>query len=60
MPQSPTATAIAEAVAELYLYADTEEARAARVLIHAFVDLDEIDRPAVHLKAESPACGQSH
>ncbi|MGH9207675.1 MAG: hypothetical protein ACRD1G_14160 [Acidimicrobiales bacterium] len=39
MTQSPTATAIADALDELDLYADTDEAQAARVLVRE-LDLD--------------------
>ena len=36
-------TAITEAIAELELYADTEEAEAARVLAHLLADSDDVD-----------------
>ena len=44
MNQSP---ALAEALVELELYDDTDEAEAGFALLAAF-DLDEIDVPAVH------------
>lgn len=42
------AAALAAALRELELYAETDEARAGRVLASLVLDLDEIAAPAVH------------
>jgi hypothetical protein len=43
MTQSPTAAAITEALDELNLYADTEEAQAARELVRVLFDQEDTD-----------------